>query len=187
MSASEQLTANAEQFIAQTQELIIGQAQITREYVASQVDEWQQLPLLALRANGKSGWSSDLYTISEYGVVRVGSGMRFADNPGQRPAGLFGVYVDCSSGNLLRLFGNRVPITSTEALASYDEIFHLWATKAALGPLSVLSAKTHIQFLERQIQEPLGSWYTQEDEEERLENIANEISRRGLTSRYVRS
>ena len=186
MATGEQLSVSAEQFEAQTLTLVTEQAQATREYVASQVDEWQQLPLLALRANGKNGWSSQLSMTSEYGVVRVGSGKHFADNPEPRPVGLYGVYVDCSSGSLLRLFGDRVPITSPDALADDNEVFHLWATQAALGKLSVLSAKTHVQSLDRRIREPLGSWRTLEEEDTRLASIADEISRRGLTSRFVR-
>ena len=50
MATGEQLSVSAEQFEAQTLTLVTEQAQVTREYVASQVDEWQQLPLLALRA-----------------------------------------------------------------------------------------------------------------------------------------
>ena len=186
MADGEQLTVSAEQFEAQTLALVTEQAQVTREYVASQVDEWQQLPLLALRANGKNGWSSQLSMTSEYGVVRVGSGKHFADNPEQRPIGLFGVYVDCSSGNLLRLFGDSVAIASPEALADDNEVFHLWATQAALGKIGVLSAKTHIESLDKEIREPLRSWRTLEEEDTRLASIAAEIAQRGLTSRFVR-
>lgn len=187
MVSGEGLSVNVEQFEAQTLALVSEQAQVTREYVASQVDDWQQLPLLALRANGKNGWSSQLSRTSQLGVVRVGSGKHFANNPEQRPVGLYGVYVDCSSGDLLHLFGDRVPITSPEALADDSEVFHLWATQAALGKLSILSAKSHIQSLDNQIREPLGSWRTLEEEDTRLASIAGEISQRGLTSRFVRS
>ena len=186
MASGEQLSVSTEQFEAQTLALVAEQAQVTRDYVAGQVDDWQQLPVLALRANGKNGWRSQFSMTSEYGVVRVGSGKHFADNPEQRPVGLYGVYVDCSSGNLLRLFGDRVAISSPEALADDNEVFHLWATQAALGKLSVLSAKTHIESLDRQIREPLGSWRTLEEEDTRLAGITEEISRRGLTSRFVR-
>jgi hypothetical protein len=97
------------------------------------------------------------------------------------------MYVDCASGNLLRLCGTRIPISAPEALADDSEVFHLWATTAALGKLSVLSAQTHIQSLEEEIRAPLGSWRTLKEEARRLEDIGAEINIRGLTSHFVRT
>jgi hypothetical protein len=82
MASGDQLSLTQEQFEARTQELLVKQAQATRNYVSSQVEGWQQLPLLALMANGKNGWSSQLSIISECGVVRVGSGKHRAETLG---------------------------------------------------------------------------------------------------------
>jgi|GEM_PF-2476269 len=186
MKPGEHLSRRMRQFEGQTSTLMTEQAQATREYVASQVDEWQQIPLLALRANGRNGWNSQLRLMSDNGVVRVGSGRHFADNLTDQPEGLYGIYVDCASGELLHLRGNPDSITSPEAIASDSEVFHLWATQAALGKLSVLLARTYIEDLDTQARQELGKWNTLDDEEARIVQITEEVARRGLTSRFVR-
>lgn len=187
MAHGEQLQNSAALFETQSAEFISTQAQRTREYVASQLEDWQQLPLLALMANGKNGWSGELGNISENGVVRVGSGMHFADNPEQRPSGLYGMYVDCDNGNLLRLRGVNTPITAPESIANDEEVFHLWATKSALGKLGILNAKLHIAELKDLVNEPLGLWRSLDHEHDRQVQVKRQIARRGLGTHFVRN
>jgi len=175
-----------EPFFAESEHIMTEQAQRVREFVKSQVGVWQELPMLALQADGKHGYSNELQNIYRYGLVRVGSGKHFADNPEQRPMALYGVYVDCATGNLLRLTGNFRNPNDPGYLAEDAEVFHLWATKTALGKLGELIAAEHRSFLLADINMPRPNYYSEADEARRQHNIADAIVRLNLTRHFVR-
>lgn len=186
MSSGENLGGEIEQFYTETQSEIAEWAGKIRDHVRSQVDQWQQIQLLALQVNGKTGWSNWLSKMSNYGLVHVGNGVGFGEREPQT-SGTYGVFIDCASGELLRLFGGRIKITDTEALASNEEVFNLWATKAAAGAVEELSANYYMNYLNQGLAEPTPSFRSHEWMENWSNDISAEIARRGLTSRFERS
>jgi hypothetical protein len=185
--SSPEILTDLDQFYVETEQVMAELAQKVRGIVQSQVEVWRELPMLALQADGKFGYNSNLRNMYMHGLVRVGSGKHFANDPEQRPTGLYGVFIDCATGNILRLTGYFRNPEDPGYLADDSEVFHLLASKAAHGELKQLNAGEHKKFLLGIIDDPNESYYSETDEAKRQHKIADTIVGLKLTRRYVRS
>jgi hypothetical protein len=98
--------------LGELNESLIGLAEGIRAFSQSQVDSWKQLPYLALQAEGTSGYSSFRSKLYRHGLLHV---------VGQAE-GLYGTFIDCNNGNILRQFGKLEP----NRIASDADVVEAW-------------------------------------------------------------
>src|ERR1044072_381479 len=69
-------------------------ANIIRSYSESQKDIWQQIPYWANQADGRSGWSDNLYRAVHYGYLGI-------DSPIIPRGGFYVGFVDLENGKIM--------------------------------------------------------------------------------------
>lgn len=128
-----------------------------KEYSRSQQKQWQQVPYLALQADGRSGFNDNYSRVYYTGYWAMESSVHNGD---------YHVYVDLATGNLVNayhasssvcIFDADIPKESKQILADDDEIIAL--------ALDDLNARQLVQMLRQQAQMPYPSYYKPEEQE----------------------
>jgi len=92
-------------------------AESVRDYSRLQVGFWKMLPMLGLETQGRGGYSDQARWLYEYGVYRV--------NSNDKASGMIGTYVDCESGEILRLGG----ALKLDSLATDEQVIEAWMSR----------------------------------------------------------
>lgn len=162
-----------------------------RDFTASQVEEWQQIPLLALRGDSNPYSTSRLNSMTydskiwRYGVVQV-----VGD-----PSTLSGTFVDCENGKLITMLEeldlNRKALDE-DVIEAWYSLRGLVASRY-LEHYKKLAEHGSVFFENRRGVPSLGETddehsrnRAKERELERTEEIANIAERLGITAVYSR-
>jgi len=135
-----------------------------REYTRSQKDLWARIPYLALKADGRTGYSDAYLRAYETGYWAIESG---------RINGYYGVLVDCATGELINPGNTGNP-------ASDDTVLPL------ASHLNELDAAEIIAELRREGKKPVLIHSSPEKQKEWRREMKNTIKRLNLKPVYVR-
>lgn len=136
----------------------------------AQIDLWRQVPYLALMADGKTGYSNVYSQAYRLGMYRISG----------TAEGLFGLYVDCDSGDLLWLRGK----VDLEARASTRQIVEAWFAQNSGS--SRFDAQAVIGSLSQEAGEPTRSFMEQPGYREDWREVrAIELGLSELFTRHV--
>lgn len=142
-----------------------------KDYSQSQQKQWQQVPYLALQADGRSGFNGNYSRAYHTGYWALKSSVHNGD---------YHVYVDLATGNLVNayhasssvcIFDADIPKESKQVPAAEDEIITL--------NLDHLHVRGLVRMLQQQAQMPYPSYYKPEEQEawrqETLEKLNLEL------------
>ena len=125
-----------------------------REVSRSQKDTWQQIPFLALQADGRSGYSDQYARAYTQGYWAVRATVR---------NGSYAVYVDLETGELVNAFNSRK--------VAEDEDVLLIAS--SLNQIDVASL---IKELRKQVKQPTSPSYNVQEQEKWRQEILKEYN-----------
>lgn len=139
-----------------------------RAYCKSQVGLWQQVPLLALMADGRDGGMGFYERAYRDGLWAIDG-----------CAHLTAVFVDCDSGDLVRV--QQIQMNRYYLSPAWDDRVLGLANK-----MGSLDAEHVIAALKKKIDNPLPSWISQADALERERDREERRKRYSVTPIYTR-
>lgn len=120
---------------------------------------WQQVPYLALQADGRTGYSDQYSRAYHQGYWAVESSVR---------DGSYSVYVDLETGELVNAYDPRETALDEDVLSIILHLHKLDATQI------VSALKAHAT-------EPIGNYYNAKDKRERTEYINSILQQGNIT------
>ncbi|MDO8492065.1 MAG: hypothetical protein Q7S34_00285 [bacterium] len=139
-------------------------SQKVREVSKRQKDLWQQVPFLALQADGRTGYSDQYARAYIQGYWAVESSVS---------GGCYSVYVDIETGELVSAYDPR-------QVARDKDVINL-----AVDPQQ-LDASHLVKALKVAAKEPIGSYYDAKKRKERKERITSILRRGNITQNHYR-
>lgn len=135
-------------------------AQKTRKASRQQRVLWQQVPYLALQADGRTGYSDQYSRAYHQGYWAVESSVR---------GGSYTIYVDLETGELVNAYDPRRTARDEDILNIFPNLHQLDAARV-------------VKELKAGARKPIGSYYNSKDKKERERRINSVLRQGNITS-----